>query len=72
MTLACVTLAAPMIQAVITAEAAAKLKTTLTPVGGERANNKEGTIPLWESGHPVDSLYNFGSIQDLFAMRLTF
>jgi hypothetical protein len=30
---------------------AAKLKTTLTPMGGERAGNKEGTIPAWTGGY---------------------
>ncbi len=29
---------------------AAKLKTSLTPVGGERAGNKDGTIPAWDGG----------------------
>ncbi len=34
----------------VSAEEAAKLKTTLTPLGGERAGNKEGTIPAWDGG----------------------
>ena len=34
----------------VTAEEAAKLKTELTPVGAERAGNKEGTIPAWTGG----------------------
>jgi len=34
----------------VTAEQAATLRTTLTPLGGERAGNKEGTIPPWEGG----------------------
>ena len=34
----------------VSAEEAAKLKTTLTPFGGERAGNKEGTIPAWDGG----------------------
>ncbi len=34
----------------VTVEEAAKLKTTLTPVGGERAGNKDGSIPKWEGG----------------------
>jgi hypothetical protein len=33
-----------------TPEEAAQLKTTLTPLGAERAGNKEGTIPAWEGG----------------------
>ncbi len=34
----------------VSAEEAAKLKTTLTPYGAERAGNKEGTIPAWDGG----------------------
>jgi hypothetical protein len=33
--------------AAVSPEEAAKLKTTLTPLGAERAGNKEGTIPAW-------------------------
>jgi hypothetical protein len=35
----------------VSAEEAAKLKTTLTPLGAERAGNKEGTIPAWSGGY---------------------
>ena len=35
----------------VTAEEAAKLKTTLTPLGGERAGNKDGSIPAWDGGY---------------------
>jgi hypothetical protein len=38
-------------QAAVTAEEAAKLKTTLTPLGGERAGNKDGSIPAWDGGY---------------------
>ncbi len=34
----------------VSAEEAAKLKTTLTPMGAEKAGNKEGTIPAWDGG----------------------
>lgn len=34
----------------VSPEEAAKLKTTLTPVGGERAGNADGSIPKWEGG----------------------
>jgi hypothetical protein len=34
--------------AAVTAEEAATLKTTLTPLGAERAGNKDGTIPAWD------------------------
>jgi hypothetical protein len=67
LTLACATLAAPTSQAATTAEEAAKLKTTLTPLGGERAGNKDGSIPPWEGGLPLDASYNSASIPDLFA-----
>ncbi len=42
-------LAGPALAAV-SAEEAAKLKTTLTPLGAERAANKDGTIPPWTGG----------------------
>lgn len=34
----------------VSAEEAAKLKTTLTPLGAERAGNQGGTIPEWRGG----------------------
>lgn len=37
-------------QAEVSREEAAKLKTTLTPFGAERAGNAEGTIPEWTGG----------------------
>lgn len=37
--------------AAVTPEEAARLKTELTPLGGERAGNKEGTIPTWTGGY---------------------
>jgi hypothetical protein len=36
--------------AAVTADEAAKLKTTLTPLGGEKAANKDGSIPAWNGG----------------------
>lgn len=36
--------------AAVSAEEAAKLKTTLTPFGAEKAGNAAGTIPPWEGG----------------------
>jgi hypothetical protein len=41
---------APWARAAVTAEEAAKLKTTFTPLGAERAANKDGTIPVWDGG----------------------
>ena len=35
----------------VTKEEADLLKTTLTPLGAERAGNKEGTIPAWDGGY---------------------
>jgi len=45
---ACV--AVPAAHAAVSADEAAKLKTTLTPYGAERAANKAGTIPEWTGG----------------------
>ncbi len=36
--------------AAVSADEAAQLKTTLTPLGGERAGNKDGSIPAWSGG----------------------
>lgn len=46
--------AAAPAQAQVSAEEAAKLKTTLTPLGGERAANADGSIPKWEGGLIMD------------------
>src|SRR6185503_18298037 len=37
-------------QAAVSAHEAAKLKSTLTPVGAEKAGNKASTIPAWDGG----------------------
>ncbi|NKF23791.1 DUF1329 domain-containing protein [Solimonas marina] len=42
------TLAAGQASAKVSAEEAAQLGKTLTPVGAEKAGNKDGTIPAWE------------------------
>ena len=36
--------------AAVSADEAAQLKTTLTPFGGEKAGNKDGSIPAWTGG----------------------
>lgn len=36
--------------AAVTAEEAAALKSTLTPLGGEKAGTKDGSIPAWNGG----------------------
>lgn len=43
-------LAAGSASAEVSAEEAAKLGTTLTPIGAERAGNAAGTIPAWTGG----------------------
>src|SRR5512146_2531774 len=35
----------------VTPKEAEQLKTTLTPMGAERAGNKDGTIPAWTGGN---------------------
>ena len=37
--------------AAVSADEAAKLKTTLTPLGAERAGNADGSIPAWDGGY---------------------
>jgi hypothetical protein len=36
--------------AAVGADEAAKLKTELTPLGAEKAGNKDGSIPAWTGG----------------------
>ena len=56
-------------QAAVTADEAAKLKTTLTPMGAERAGNKDGSIPAWDGGYTkVPAGYKSGEVRaDPFA-----
>lgn len=65
-TLACGLAAA---QAAVSPEEAAKLKTELTPLGGERAGNKDGTIPPWTGGYTtaIAGFKNGGKRGDPFA-----
>ncbi|HSX72283.1 MAG TPA: DUF1329 domain-containing protein [Pseudomonas sp.] len=42
-------------QAAVSAEEAAKLGTTLTPVGAEKAGNADGSIPAWTGGLAKDA-----------------
>jgi Protein of unknown function (DUF1329) len=39
------------VQAAVTPEEAAKLKTELTPFGAEKAGNKDGSVPAWTGGY---------------------
>ena len=51
--------------AAVSAEEAGKLKTTLTPLGGERAGNADGSIPAWTGGYTkVDPAYKDGGKRD--------
>ena len=36
--------------AAVSADEAAKLKSELTPMGGEKVGNKDGSIPAWTGG----------------------
>lgn len=47
--------------AAVPAEQAAMLKTSLTPLGGERAGNADGSIPAWTGGYiQADPAYKEG------------
>lgn len=45
-------LLAANVMAAVSAEEAAKLGTTLTPVGAQMAGNADGSIPAWTGGIP--------------------
>jgi hypothetical protein len=48
----------------VSEQEAAKLKSTLTPFGAEKAGNKEGTIPAWEGGYTtVPPGYKSGDVR---------
>lgn len=55
--------------AAVSADEAATLKTTLTPMGAEKAGNKDGTIPAWTGGltTPTPGFTNGGRRPDPFA-----
>jgi hypothetical protein len=55
--------------AAVSAQEAAMLKSTLTPMGAERAGNKEGTIPAWSGGMtaPIPGVENGNRRVDPFA-----
>lgn len=48
--------------AAVTADEAAKLKSTLTPLGGEKAANKDGSIPAWDGKATVSATPKAGDI----------
>ncbi|PPV39467.1 DUF1329 domain-containing protein [Ectopseudomonas oleovorans] len=54
--------------AAVSAEEAAKLSSSLTPLGGERAGNADGSIPAWSGGTPQAASSGPNDIpSDLFA-----
>jgi hypothetical protein len=61
--------AAASAHAGVSAAEAAKLKGELTPLGAERAGNREGTIPAWNGGltTPTPGFQNGGRRPDPFA-----
>lgn len=67
--LAAALLCAIAAQAAVTPEEAARLKTELTPLGAEKAGNKDGTIPAWTGGYttPLAGFKNGGRRGDPFA-----
>jgi len=48
--LLCAVLGASLAHAAVTQDEANSLKTTLTPLGAEKAGNKDGSIPAWTGG----------------------
>ncbi len=60
---------ATSVMAAVSAEEAAKLGTTLTPLGAEMAGNADGTIPAWTGGLPKNAgtVDAKGFISDPFA-----
>lgn len=61
--------AAPVAWAAGSADDVARLKTDLTPLGGERVGNKDGSIPAWTGGYttPIPGFKNGGKRGDPFA-----
>ena len=61
--------AVPAAWSAVSAEEAARLKTDLTPLGAEKAGNKDGSIPAWTGGYttPIPGFKNGGKRPDPFA-----
>jgi hypothetical protein len=68
-TVAALLLALGSAHAGVTAQEAARLKNDLTPLGAERAGNKDGTIPAWTGGYTtaIPGFKNGGRRGDPFA-----
>jgi hypothetical protein len=62
-------LLAANVMAAVSPEEAAKLGTTLTPVGAEKAGNADGSIPAWTGGIPKNAgaVDSKGFLADPFA-----
>jgi len=62
-------LLATSVMAAVSADEAAKLGTTLTPLGAEKAGNADGSIPEWTGGLPknVGTVDDRGFLSDPFA-----
>ena len=62
-------LLASSVMAAVSADEAAKLGTTLTPIGAEKAGNADGSIPEWTGGLPTNAgaLDAKGFLADPFA-----
>ncbi len=62
-------LLAANVMAAVTPDEAAKLGTTLTPVGAEKAGNADGSIPAWTGGIPKNAgaVDSKGFLADPFA-----
>ena len=60
---------AASVMAAVSADEAARLGTSLTPIGAEKAGNAEGTIPEWTGGLPTTaaSVSANGFMADPFA-----
>ena len=44
------------LQAAVPESEAAKLGSSLTPLGAERAGNADGSIPAWDGGLPTNAV----------------
>ncbi|AYC30995.1 DUF1329 domain-containing protein [Pseudomonas cavernae] len=61
-------LLASSVMAAVSPEEAAQLGTSLTPLGGEKAGNADGSIPAWDGGLPTNAApVSNGFLGDPFA-----
>ncbi len=64
----CLAVAASDVEAATATEETAPHTTTPTPLAG----HADAPLPPDYGGYPVDALFNFGAIRDLFATRRNF